>query len=52
MRDGGTAIHWHSTFHAKLPGTGWLYRRQLGKILDRFAHGLADHARRRVPAGS
>src|SRR5262245_51820973 len=29
-RDGGTAIHWHSTFRAKFPGTGGLYRRFLG----------------------
>src|SRR5262249_13407974 len=23
----GTAIRWHSSFEAKVPGTGWFYRR-------------------------
>jgi hypothetical protein len=42
--DGGTTIHWHSTFHAKLPGTGWLYRRTLGRFIQKCALGLATHA--------
>lgn len=42
--DGGTAIHWHSTFHAKLPGTGGIFRRFLGTFLQRCVDGLAVHA--------
>ena len=30
---GGTSINWHSTFRPKVPGTGWLYRRELGKFI-------------------
>lgn len=43
-RDGGTAIHWHSRFHAKYPGTGFLFRTGLGKFIQRCADGLADYA--------
>lgn len=43
-RDGGTAIHWHSTFRAKFPGTGGLFRRFLGGFIQRGADGLAEHA--------
>lgn len=42
--DGGTSIHWHSHFHAKYPGTGGLYRRVLGKFIQRCADGLAEYA--------
>ena len=45
---GGTAIGWRSTFRAKVPGTGWLYRWQLGKFIGRTVAGLAaagDRAR-------
>jgi hypothetical protein len=42
--DGGTAIHWHSTFRAKLPGTGGLFRRFLGGFIQRCADGLAARA--------
>ena len=31
---GGTAINWHSTFRPKVPGTGWLYRRELGTFIS------------------
>jgi Polyketide cyclase / dehydrase and lipid transport len=48
-RDGGTAIHWHSTFHAKLPGTGGLFRRFLGQFIQRCADGLATYASERSP---
>jgi hypothetical protein len=40
----GTVIRWHSSFDPKLPGTGWLYRRQLGRFIDRTVRGLASHA--------
>jgi hypothetical protein len=42
--DGGTEIHWHSTFTAKIPGTGWCYRRFLGRFIGRVVAGLVDAA--------
>ncbi|WP_020579415.1 SRPBCC family protein [Actinopolymorpha alba] len=42
--NGGCSIHWHSTFDAKVPGTGWLYRRVLGDFIKACAEGLAHHA--------
>jgi len=42
--DGGTNIRWHSTFEAKRPGTGWLYRLVLAKFIRRCVNGLAAHA--------
>jgi Polyketide cyclase / dehydrase and lipid transport len=42
--DGGTAIHWQSTFRAKLPGTGGIIRRFLGGFIQRCADGLAAYA--------
>jgi hypothetical protein len=44
----GTSINWHSTFRPKVPGTGWLYRRELGKFIRQTVDGLAaatDRAR-------
>ena len=38
---GGTSINWHSTFRPKVPGTGWLYRRELGRFIKRTVDGLA-----------
>ena len=43
-RDGGTDIHWHSTFTPKIPGTGWFYRWFLGAFVKRVAAGLAATA--------
>lgn len=40
----GTEIRWHTTFKAKLPGSGWLYRRALAKATREFVDGLARHA--------
>jgi uncharacterized protein YndB with AHSA1/START domain len=40
----GTRIHWHSSFHAKVPGTGPLYRWQLGKFIQQTVDGLAERA--------
>jgi len=48
--DAGTSISWRSTFHAKVPGTGWLYRRQLGNFIGRTVDGLAAAAARARPA--
>jgi hypothetical protein len=39
--EAGTAIRWRSTFQAKVPGTGWIYRRQLGNFIGRTVDGLA-----------
>ena len=36
----GTEISWHTTFRAKVPGTGWLYRRELEKATRKFVDGL------------
>lgn len=41
---GGTTIRWRSTFTAKVPGTGWLYRRQLGAFIGQCVDGLAAAA--------
>jgi hypothetical protein len=53
-RDGGTAIHWHSSFRPKLPGTGRLFRRFLGGFIQRCTDGLAayaaEQAEHRTPA--
>lgn len=38
--DGGTGIHWHSTFTAKIPGTGWFYQWFLGGFIKRVVAGL------------
>ena len=43
---GGTSINWHSTFRPKMPGTGWLYRRELGKFIRQTVDGLAAAADR------
>jgi len=45
---GGTSVNWHSTFRAKVPGTGWLYHRELGTFIKQTVEGLAaatDRAR-------
>ncbi|AHH94639.1 SRPBCC family protein [Kutzneria viridogrisea] len=47
----GTTIHWRSAFNAKVPGTGWLYRRALEPVIRRCVAGLAaESARRTSPA--
>lgn len=40
----GTAIQWRSSFRPKVPGTGWMYRRQLTSFIQQCADGLARHA--------
>jgi hypothetical protein len=42
--DGGTVIHWRSTFKAKVAGTGWIYQRQLSAFIGRTVNGLAAWA--------
>jgi hypothetical protein len=43
---GATTIEWRSTFRPKVPGTGGLYRRQLGKFIKETLDGLATAAAR------
>jgi Polyketide cyclase / dehydrase and lipid transport len=43
---GGTTIDWHSTFRPKVPGTGALYRRELGRFIGETVDGLARAAAR------
>ena len=47
-----TAVWWHSTFRAEVPGTGWLYRRQLGAFIGRTVLGLAAAAEQARQAGA
>lgn len=42
--DGGTSIRWAERFQAKVPGTGWIYRKVLQQFVQRCADGLATHA--------
>ncbi len=42
----GTSINWHSTFRPKVPGSGWLYRRELSKFIKQTVDGLAVAADR------
>jgi hypothetical protein len=42
--DGGTTIHWRSHFHAKIPGTGRIFRNFLGGFIQKCVDGLAAHA--------
>ncbi|MGH2992000.1 MAG: SRPBCC family protein [Solirubrobacterales bacterium] len=46
----GTLISWHTSFVSKLPGMGWLIRRRLAGITERFVQGLAAHAGRLPPS--
>jgi uncharacterized protein YndB with AHSA1/START domain len=36
----GTQIHWHTTFRAKVPGFGGIYRKALLKATEDFVNGL------------
>jgi uncharacterized protein YndB with AHSA1/START domain len=42
--DQGTRIHWETTFAAKLPGVGPIYRRTLEKATNEFMEGLVAAA--------
>jgi uncharacterized protein YndB with AHSA1/START domain len=37
----GTEIRWHSTFRARIPGTGWAIRRKLSRVIGQGAARLA-----------
>ncbi len=40
----GTLIRWRASFDPTIPGTGWLIRRRLAGITQRFVRGLAERA--------
>ena len=42
-----SAIRWHSTFRAKVQGTGWLMRASLTRFIRQTSDGLAREAERR-----
>ncbi len=44
--EGRTRIRWHTTFDAKIPGTGMLLKRQLGKLTRQFVDGLVEQSTR------
>jgi uncharacterized protein YndB with AHSA1/START domain len=46
-----TVITWRSTFRAKVPGTGWIYRRQLSTFIGLTVNGLAAAAESQTLAG-
>jgi uncharacterized protein YndB with AHSA1/START domain len=42
--DGGTTVHWHSSFFPKTPGTGWILERGIRKFLSAVVEGLVTYA--------
>ena len=50
--DGGTEIHWHSSFTPRRAGTGWFYRLILTTFIKRCVKGLAAHAPTVAPAAA
>ena len=44
--EGGTSMRWRTTFAAKVPGTGWIYRRALERATKQFCDGLKSAAER------
>jgi polyketide cyclase/dehydrase/lipid transport protein len=46
--EGGTDIRWRSEFDAKIPGTGSLFRRQLGGFIADVVKRVAREAERRT----
>jgi Polyketide cyclase / dehydrase and lipid transport len=47
-----TQIRWRSEFDAKVPGSGWIYRIQLGRFIERLVRGLAGRAEQDAAAQS
>jgi hypothetical protein len=47
---GGTDITWRSQFEPKIPGTGGLFRRSLGRFIQDAAERLAREAEQQTPA--
>ncbi|SDT39228.1 SRPBCC family protein [Jiangella sp. DSM 45060] len=44
----GTTIRWRSSFRAKVPGFGGVYRRALTKFIQQCVDGLAKHTATRL----
>lgn len=44
IEGGGAQIHWHASFHPKIPGTGWLCRALMNSIFTRMTRQLARAA--------
>lgn len=42
--EGGTTIHWHSSFLPKAPGTGWIVERGIRRFIEKCTTGLAGYA--------
>lgn len=47
--NGGTDVHWHSSFTGKIPGTGWFFRWFLGGFIARMVDSLVARASRGAP---
>ena len=50
--DGGTDITWRSQFRPKIPLTGGMFRRALGRFIQATAERLAREAERQAPTAS
>ncbi|GAA2796291.1 SRPBCC family protein [Crossiella cryophila] len=48
--EGGTAIHWHGTYHPRW-GLRWVLRRTMREVMQRMADGLASYAATQSPGG-
>jgi polyketide cyclase/dehydrase/lipid transport protein len=42
----GTEIRWYTTVRSRVPGLGWLYRREMRKMSQQFVDGLVMHSAR------
>jgi hypothetical protein len=42
----GTQIRWASSFEPKIPGTGWLFRSMMKRVLGQITSSLAEAAAR------
>lgn len=47
----GTRITWRSTFRPRYPGTGWVWRLGIRRMLEQTVVGLAEHAATARPEG-
>jgi uncharacterized protein YndB with AHSA1/START domain len=50
--DGGTEIHWRSSFEPKIPGTGWFFHAFMTKVLGDVARTAAAEAEKRAGKSS
>ena len=40
----GTQVRWHAQFRAKVPGTGWMLKRLLQRVIEKGADALVRRA--------